>query len=279
MSFKTKWIALQMQKYVEKHPKVKREEVSEEDYESCMDEWHQKYFEKRRELWSIEIEDAKAKAYLKAVQDAQAAVIRQRIQEKDFTGMPELQELMGQIKNKRGNGGNIQLNYFVTVNCKPDVQLGELKKKVEKYVRRKMVTKAEYVFEQRGAHEGEMGKGLHAHILVQQRGDTFDGAFKVNTRNTFKTLVGNPETHVDIRPVKESFKEDKRAYMKGVKTQEGKAEKVAIDRVWRVNNNLKDYYTHENGRLQEEDDNASDSPTQAEDDASQGSSAEVLEAQ
>jgi hypothetical protein len=48
--------------------------------------------------WSSEIDDAKAKGYLKAVQDAQAALIRQRVQNGDFEGMPELEELMKQLE-------------------------------------------------------------------------------------------------------------------------------------------------------------------------------------
>lgn len=248
MSFKTKWVALQMQKHIQSMPRPPRHEYdNEEDYEMARDHWHQEYFEKRKELWSLEVEDAKAKAYLKAIQDVQAAVIRQKVQAGDFEGMPELEELMGQLKNKRGNGGSLHPHYFVTVNCKRDVLVSELVKKVNKYVKRKLVRSAEWVYEQRGSHEGELGKGVHVHILVSQRGDVFDGEFKRSTRNTFKGLVGNPETHVDIRAVKSSWLEDKRAYMKGAKTEEGKDAKVAMDRVWRPQNNLAEYYTHQNG--------------------------------
>lgn len=235
--YKTKWMIAQYEKADREHRQLG---LSEETLTIVREkEW--------KKLWAREIEDARAKAYLKAIQDAEAAVIRQRVQAGDYEGMPELQEIMSKLKHKRGNGGSLHLHYFVTVNCKPDVQLAELKKKVQKYVRRKMVRKVEYVYEQRGAHEGEMGKGMHCHMLVTQRGDMFDGVFKTNTRNTFKTLVGNVDTHVDMRPVAEKFLEDKRSYMRGIKTQDGKAEKVAMDRVWRKTNNLEDYYIQDNG--------------------------------
>lgn len=268
--FKTKFVDDQWDKYYRENS---------EWYDQQSEEMKGAIKQKRlAQAWSKEVEYAKARAYLKAIQDAQAALIRQKVQDKDFDGMPELQELMVQLKNKRGNGGNIHLHYFVTVNCKPDVQLRELKKKVEKYVRRKMVSKVEYVYEQRGSHEGEMGKGLHCHMLVTQRGDVFDGAFKTNTRNTFKDLVGTPDQHVDIKFTVDKFLDDKRSYMKGVKTQEGKAEKVAMDRVWRKNNNLQDYYTHENARLQAEGDDASDTTREEEGVPSQSEGSSVCEA-
>jgi hypothetical protein len=112
-------------------------------------------------------------------------------------------------------------------------------------------------------------------MLVCQRGDIFDGAFKRDTRNTFKTLVGNPETHVDIRPVKPEWIEEKRAYMKGGKTGEGKAEKVAMDRVWRAQNNLEEYYIRSNG-LQASSPSEGSSQ-EASDDASSTASAEGSE--
>lgn len=276
MSFKTKFMAMQYAAFQRKNPPPCRISYAEEEDYVVGCQAHKLSCDlKVKELWRIEVEDARAKAYLKAIQEAEAALIRQRVQKGDFEGMPELQEIMLKLNNKRGNGGNLQLHYFVTVNVKPGVSTDELAKKVEKYVRRSMVRSAEYVYEQRGAHEGEMGKGLHCHLLVTQRGDVFDGKFKENTRNTFKSLVGSPQHHVDIRAVKPDWVDDKREYMKGAKTQEGKAEKVAMDRVWRVQNNLRQYYNHANSDVQAQ---ARDPPhrqsQEAEDDAVSTSSAE-----
>lgn len=236
-----------MQKWEKKNPLPSREDWPiEEMYQSLRENWYFLRDQQAQRLVEIEMQDAEFQAYKKTVQDTRAAVIRQRVQEGKFEGpgMDRVEEMMKELKNKRGNGGSLHPVYFVTVNCKPDVILRELTKATATYVRRTMIRQAEWVFEQRGAHEGELGKGMHTHILVWQRGDIFDGVFKRNTRSTFKRLVGNPDTHVDIRPVKAEWIEDKRKYMQGAKTGEGKVEKVEMDRIWRRENNLQDYYTY-----------------------------------
>lgn len=256
----SKWMWKQMEAWAKANPMPTRMMCdTAEDFDAAFDIWLQLERQQRARLYQVEMKDAKFTAYKKAVQDATASVIRDRVQKGDFAGMTELEQLMGQLKNKGGNGGNLKSTYFVTVNCKPDVTITELKKKVDKYVKRSMIRQAEWVFEQRGAHEGELGKGIHTHILVTQRGDVFDGKFKENTRNTFKSLVGNPQTHVDIRPVHKDHIADKRAYMKGAKTGDGKMEKVEMDRVWRAKYFLKEYYTHENTNGNEEEANSSHS--------------------
>lgn len=278
MSFKTKWVARELERFTKLVPKPTKDYLSDDEYERAQDEWHKAFFAKRQKLWAEEIDEAKAKAYLKAIQDAQAALIRQRVQEGNYEGMPELEELMSQLKNKRGNGGNLHMHYMVTVNCKPDVRVPELVKKVNKYVKRAFVTSAEWVYEQRGAHEGELGKGMHVHILVTQRGDKFDGEFKDSTRNTFKHLVGVPKTHVDIKPVPTKYLGDKRSYMQGVKNGEGKMDKVAMDRVWRPQNKLEHYYTHTNthGNRQETEGSASTPGRQASSDGSTSTQSESV---
>lgn len=255
---------VKMDAWYEKHP------VPEEDDD--YEEWKLTAQMQRARLWKMEIEDAKARAHLKAVQDAEATLIRKKVQEGDFTGIEELMEYQQLLRNKNGNGGAIHTYYFVTVNCKPDVQIHELQKKVNKYVNRKFIAECEYVYEQRGSTEFELGKGKHVHILVKQRGDCHDGQFKQNTRNTFKSLVGNPQTHVDIRAVKEAYVSDKRDYMRGQKTGEGKQEKVEMDKIYRAQNNLEEYYTHNNGVCQAQTDPetlCSEEDVQEEDDISE----------
>lgn len=210
-------------------------------------------------LRQVEVDDAVAKAYLKALADQHASIIRRRIALGDFNGMPEIDALqpqlakldaMEKLKNANGNGGALNALYFVTINAKPGVTVAELTKKVTKYVNRVIVKKAEWVYEQRGTSALDMGTGLHVHLLVAQRGDVFDGEFKQNTRSTFGPLVGLPEKHVDIRVCKPEWVNDKREYMKGVKTADGKMEKCAMDTIWRLANNISPYYTHENGQAQ-----------------------------
>lgn len=254
-SYKTKWMARAYNDMLKSMPEQGSDQT-DELFQLEKQVWQGTVDLKMRTMWRVEVEDARARAYLKAIQDAEAALIRKKIQCDDYEGMPELAEIerqMKAIKNKRGEGGNIHLYYLVTVNCKPGVRVEELRKKVEKYAKRKMVREAEWVYEQRGAHELEAGSGMHCHILVTQRGDHFDGSFKAQTRNTFKTLVGIPTCHIDVRSVKPEHLADKRDYMAGNKTGEGKADRVKIDKIWRAANNLLDLYKHANSQASPQD--------------------------
>lgn len=219
------------------------------------DVYYQRQREYRDELWEREVEDAKAQAYLKCIKDAEALYLRQRVEAGDFEGMPELEEIYSKIKNRRSNGGALYRYYWVTVNVAPGVGLADLQAKIEKYVHRKIVKRAEWVIEQRGKSENTMGEGMHMHMLVEQSGALFLGDFTRNTRNTFKTLVGN-DLHVHVLGCKsEKDVEARRKYMEGEKVgkteAEGaeKREKCAIDKVWRLKNNILPMYIHDNGTL------------------------------
>jgi len=242
MIYKTKYMDAKLDAYI----KVDGAKRSESDIASY-----------KKQLWEIEVADAKAKAYLRAIQDAEALDIRQRIEDGDFEGMPELEAIYSRIKNRRKNGGALYEYEWVTVNCAPGVQLEDVQRKVEKFVNRKIVKSAEWVYEQRGSIEEQMGSGMHVHMLVRQSGALFHGDFTRNARSTFKTLVGNDNAVCVIGCKNVNDVEKRRKYMNGEKQGEAKLVKVEIDKLWRLKNNLSPYYTHENAggtRIQEEDD-------------------------
>lgn len=130
---------------------------------------------------------------------------------------------------------------FITINPKPDVELGDFMKKIEGYVKRSICLKYLYVIEQRGDTEEECGKGFHCHILVKRHLSYKPCKFRENTFNTFKNLVGNKK-HVDVQFVGEEFMKDKQEYILGTKTKEGKDVKQKFDKVFRSNNDIRDYY-------------------------------------
>lgn len=174
--------------------------------------------------WREECENAYAEGILKAVKE---------------------QAYTSQIKPKFKTD-----TYLVTVNPAPSVQLHELKQSVEQYVDMKFVKEVDLVYEQRADTEETAGKGMHVHMLVKTNTNNAD--FQKRTRPKFEHLVGIPDLHVDIRPVHPAHIADKRNYMRGNKTGEGKAEKVVIDRVWRIKNNLNNYYTYRDGTWKED---------------------------
>lgn len=220
------------------------------------DEYLARLREKKAEIWQLEVNDAKARAYLKAIQDAQAIIIRNKIEDNDFEGMPELQELYSQIRNKNGNGGAIYSHYWVTVNVAPGVLLADVQTKVRKYVNRRMLSRSEWVYEQRGTTEDEAGKGMHVHLLVQPLKPISLTSIRKNTYNTFKSLVGNEKAVHVLACKTESDVEKRRLYMSGVKDGEGKMVKCAVDQIWREKNNLQSIYKQTNGEdelLQQEE--------------------------
>lgn len=133
---------------------------------------------------------------------------------------------------------------WITVNPKPEVKFCDFKKKIEKLVNRKMFTHYEYVYEQRGCSVETAGKGFHCHILA-----TRNVAYKPckcisNVRNTCKTLVGNVmnNAQLNVQIIGDDFASDKREYMTGVKTGDGKDQKQIIDQHWRQAESIKKIY-------------------------------------
>lgn len=242
MIYKTKWMYEKLN--------ALSQQPDEDD-----DAYRQRYRDTKTELWKAEIENAEAKAIMKAIENAKSLVIRQQIEDGNWEGLPDrLQELYAQIRNRNGNGGAIYSHYWVTLNVAPGVLLDDVKSKVRKFVNRKMCASTEWVYEQRGSTEDEMGKGLHVHMLVRPAKPIGLTQFRRNTVSTFKTLVGN-EKAVDVRPCKAQSDVDKRRkYMSGEKDDPEKMKKCAVDKMWRSKNNLSDMYKHENAKndLQEE---------------------------
>jgi len=171
-------------------------------------------------LWKHEVEDAKMQGILKAVKEH---AYREHYESGSSSGSAKTQ------------------TFFVTVNPKADVSVADFVKETSKYVDQKHVVSAEYVFEQRGSVDVDAGQGMHVHALVTTSTNQAD--FKKRTQAKFARLCGN-EKHIHISPVRPEWMEDKRKYMRGHKTGEGKDVKVAIDQIWRARENLQDYYIH-----------------------------------
>jgi len=188
---------------------------------------------------------AKRRAYLKIVEQCETTRIRKLIRANEFSTIPHLEKYKDQFSEPKDSKNKTDY-YFVTVNPGPSVSLMELTDKVDKYTNRKIVTAAEWAYEQRSPDLITSGSGMHTHMIVQKPSEMRDKYFQDQTRESFKTLVGNPKTHVDIRPIQSEWVEDKRSYLKDVKTGEGKAEKQFIDKRWRLDNNLDDYYETSN---------------------------------
>lgn len=145
-----------------------------------------------------------------------------------------------QIKIKTAKANNNQYA-FITINPKPDTDLAHFVKKLNDYVNRQICEKHLYVLEQRGENAEECGKGLHAHILVKRNLNYKPCKFILNTKNTFKNIVGN-EKHIHIQICGEDFKNDKILYITGKNKDDSKSIKQEYDTVYRANNKLSEFY-------------------------------------
>lgn len=145
---------------------------------------------------------------------------------------------LSKLNATKNNNGYL----WITINPAPKVEFEKFKVKITKLVNRAMFTKCEYVYEQRGTSLKEAGKGFHCHILATRDMKYKPSKCISNIKNTCKTLVGNVNNNnqLNIQIIGDDFANDKREYMTGVKTGEGKDQKQIIDKSWRHQMELKE---------------------------------------
>ena len=108
-----------------------------------------------------------------------------------------------------------------------------------------------FVFEQRGDCESNMGRGAHAHILISDWDNEKSKAEKQITEK-FRKYVGAKLYGKKLKEVlnvldkKMEWMPDKMEYILGTKTDEGKPEKQAMDKLWRKKNSYENYYHYDN---------------------------------
>lgn len=129
---------------------------------------------------------------------------------------------------------------FITINPKPEVKLDLFKKLVLRYCKRSMIKQYLCVFEQRAAEYEEVGKGFHAHILIERDVSYPPSKVRKNTYNSFKNVVGNPK-HVDI-PTGKQVVNNRQKYMLELKKQQAKRKSQIMNLRWRKENNLFHFY-------------------------------------
>lgn len=148
-----------------------------------------------------------------------------------------------QLKVKTATLHN-NLYCWITINPKPTVPFLKFFEKVQKLVKRSIFTDVLYVYEQRGVDMETLGKGFHTHILAKRNLNYKPSKVAKNIRNSCKQLVGdiNSNNQVNIQFIGDEYAADKKEYILGVKTGDGKDIKQQMDIIWRQKNNLKVYY-------------------------------------
>ncbi len=148
--------------------------------------------------------------------------------------MYDLRRIRKNRDKRKGNTAHV----FITISF-PDTKgiLG----KHGKIGKKKWVSQNEYHYsiEQRGDTVETMGKGMHIHILIKD--------LRKRRSHIIRELASTfniKKNFIDVRQSnKAGLYEIRKNYIMGVKTQD-KMKKVAIDRIFRQKNNLRQYYTN-----------------------------------
>lgn len=154
--------------------------------------------------------------------------------------LPLFKEIKEDINNKNETETNLMF-----VNCNPanNHSILEFMKVIEKAVSKKWIKSYCYVLEQRGETIEESGKGFHTHIIIQKDPTkSFTQGLKELARN-FNKVCDSSNFHLfQGSKIKLKDIDYRRNYILGWKADESKHQKQRIDKIWRRENFLKDYY-------------------------------------
>lgn len=152
-------------------------------------------------------------------------------------------------------GKNDNTSYFwITINPKNGITIKELVKEVERYVKRTFIKSYIYVYEQRASQENEkkIGEGLHCHLLIERDMSANVSPYDIQkrTRVAFKNICDSQNKSIlHFKQMPEEFIIDKFNYITNKNLDEehkDKEQKQEYDKIWRENNELKEFYASNN---------------------------------
>jgi hypothetical protein len=137
---------------------------------------------------------------------------------------------------------NILKEYmFITINPKPGTSLKTFYDKLMKLFKSKYILDYLMVIEQRSDNVSNAGNGLHTHFLIKNQYPKFC-KLKKHLLGLFGDIVGN-ELHINIKSCNHSTDvSNRKEYMIGLKKTEEKQKKQTIDRIYRLDKGIDDYY-------------------------------------
>lgn len=138
------------------------------------------------------------------------------------------------------------LYYWVTVNPQKNITYKELKKEVERYVKRTFIKSYIYVYEQRGSAENDknLGEGLHCHILLERDMSANVSPYDIQkrTRVAFKKVCDSQNKSIlYFKACPEEYVVDKFNYMTNKNLDDehkDKEQKQEYDKIWREDNEI-----------------------------------------
>lgn len=160
-----------------------------------------------------------------------------------MNSQPHLQKLHNEVKERQEK---LKPFYFITISPKPNTEFDDFKTSIEECINWIFMEEGIYAYEQRGGNDKECGNGFHVHIILIK--------YNVKPKTLYKRLLskfqkfcepknGSYENVINVRQKRSEFLQDKLDYIRGLKHDDDKPEKVYQDKIWRQKLNLQDYYT------------------------------------
>ncbi len=190
-------------------------------------------------------EEEKQKSIKKAFIDAhhqfyKTCFLRDMVKTFTETGvpptMPKDPELKKMVESQADAVSNKPPYMLLTINPKPNITLPELKKVVEKVIKKKTITEYAYCYEVRK----DDNTGLHAHILLKYEDKPYN--FRRGVKNTCKHICDTDNPNIlNFKFVEEKNLQQKIDYIKGIK-KDSKKPGVKASIKYRIDNNLLPLY-------------------------------------
>jgi hypothetical protein len=186
---------------------------------------------------------------LSAMKEAYEKIFRQEAEKKCRMllrmGKCEHYSLQKLYNSNKKMKEELQDFYFITINPRPNTDVEEFKSHVLGIWNWCWIQKMYVVLEQRGDTPETRGNGLHAHVLIEKCNNEW-GKINTQIRDKFKKFCDSPyENTINVKSKKREWLNDKLDYIKGLKTDHGKPDKVIQDQLWRENLQIKPIYKFE----------------------------------
>lgn len=166
--------------------------------------------------------------------------IKEKLRNNEFAGT-DLQKEYDEAMSYRKEESQDQY-FFITICPYEDLDFDQFLKVMEKVLKKKWFQRYIYVYEQRQHDSGKQYFGIHTHIILERNGIAKSDVIR-EVYNTCKTIVGSKQS-IDVKLLKTPHELDVRLnYILGQKSTLEKQKKQVIDKKFRQENNLQQYYS------------------------------------
>lgn len=132
---------------------------------------------------------------------------------------------------------------FLTINPPPTLELNDFLNLIAKTLSKKWIESHLYVIEQRGENMDELGKGMHAHLLMKLTKHKKRSEIDREVKNTWKHILDSDNYHIlNIKCIDDDEQKRKQSYILGTKSEEAKHLKQKMDIEYRKFFKLQKYY-------------------------------------